>query len=112
MARTCDDCKKRAACTKICAEVEAQLPGERAGSAHSKEKLSGLFLKNNGLRGRELEFRRAVLDLLTGPDREIAEKFFWLGMNQSQIATECGVSRRTVIRRIQKIKKKCHILGL
>jgi len=50
------------------------------------------------------------LDMLEGLDREIAEKFFWLGMKQSQIATECGVTQQAIAWRVKKIRRILCIL--
>ena len=97
MARTCDDCKKRAACTKICAEVEAQLPGIDAGRGigvvdERKYALAGML---SDLRGKA-PWRAAAMCAL----------YYRCGWTQAEISGAMECSRLNVTRQLQAAARR------
>jgi len=110
----CNDCNDRECerTGKPCGAVEGMLPGERTGKSH-RERLVGLDVRPGGdARRAVVGYRRRVIDFLrqTGRERdaEIAEKFFWRGLTQAQIAAERGVSQSTVSRALRGIEELMH----
>lgn len=105
MGRDCSKCEKRATCTVLCAEIEAQLPGPEAGKLLRRVTVGVDLSDIQDLPDRRkpaIESRAVVRDLiaacphLSRRTKRIATLYLWGGISQQEIANRYGVSRQNI----------------
>lgn len=112
MGRDCSTCPQRADCKKLCADVEAQLPGPDAGKLLRRVNV-GVDLSDiqdlPDLRKPAIEGRAVVRDMiaacptLSRRTKRIATLYLWGGISQQEIANRYGVSQQCIAKTIQRV---------
>lgn len=103
LKQTCNDYM-----TEPCRELERLLPAEdggRYGKVNPASAFRHVFPARIS-RETHLGNVRAVLDTLTGKDRDIAERYCWLGQSGEQIAAALHISQQAVSKRLRRLKAR------
>lgn len=103
--RGCSDCPQRGACSAPCDQLLTLLPSVDAGCRNRREVLSSdLSEPTRRLsRARAIGITRSEIDAMTGRKREVAERYYWLGETQAEIAKELHITERTVRNYVRKL---------